>query len=56
MEIAARRVLILAPDSSGLYTALGLEKTVRATAGVIRARDEMQDQCQSVLEMCVEFV
>ena len=56
MEIAAKRVLILAPDSAGLYTALGLEKTVCATAGVIRARDERRDQCLSVLEICLEFV
>jgi hypothetical protein len=55
MEIAVKRVLILATDSAALYTALGLKQTVRATARVIRVRDEMRDQCLSALEICLKF-
>jgi hypothetical protein len=56
MKSRQKRVLIFAQDSAGLYTTLGLEKTVRATAGVIRARDERRDQCLPVLEICLKFV
>lgn len=34
MEIAAKRVLILGAGLGGLYTALGLEKTVALDPGV----------------------